>query len=526
MHDVHFGSDSLQHAEGKGLDIAANLAALFGQLDASNVRDDLTKGEQLQLSDTETKLRADALALPSVIMQGITHIAPAAGLILTVQFITSLSGVTSPLAYAIAFVIVLTLGLSLTQLAKHLPSAGGYYTYVSRTVHPRAGFLTAWLYFLYDPTGAAINLAFMGFFIERTLKAEYSVLFPWWIFFLLATLLITLLIYYGIEISANAMMLLGIAEVVIVVALAVAGLLKPGDGGINFSSYFPGNAPSLSGLYLGVVFSIFCFTGFESVAPLAEESKDPRRNLPRAIVGAILLMGVFYLFCSWAVLVGWGTDNLPALIGAEENPVFLLGRRLWGRLWILVPLALLNSVIAVSIACTNAATRVFYAMGRAEALPAFLAKVHPKYQTPSNAIWLQTLLTLVVGLGLGFWIGPDQEFLFMAVVVTLGMTFVYCAGNLGVFLFYRGERRVEFSLFMHAIFPLVSTIALIWVAFKSIIPLPAAPLLYAPLLVLGWLVLGAVLLAVMRRAGRESWLLKAGQVAHEQDGAPQHEQKM
>src|SRR5579875_1335339 len=97
-----------------------------------------------------TELKAGALGLPPILMQAVTHIAPAVGLVLSIQYITS------PLAFVIAFLIVLTLGISLTQLARYLPSAGGYYTYVSRTVHPRAGWLTAWLYFLYDPTGAAI----------------------------------------------------------------------------------------------------------------------------------------------------------------------------------------------------------------------------------------------------------------------------------------------------------------------------------------------------------------------------------
>src|SRR5918912_91530 len=122
----------------------------------------------------ETRLKGGVLGLPSVLMQGITHIAPAVGMVLTIQFITSNAGVTSPLAYVIAFLIVLTLGGALTQRAKYLPSSGGYYTYVSRTVHPRAGWLTSWLYFLYDPTGAAINLAFMGFFFESTMKSEYD----------------------------------------------------------------------------------------------------------------------------------------------------------------------------------------------------------------------------------------------------------------------------------------------------------------------------------------------------------------
>ena len=463
-----------------------------------------------------TELKTGALKLPSVLMQGITHIAPAVGLLLTIQVVASWAGITAPLAYAIAFVVVLTLGISLAQLARHLPSAGGYYTYVSRTVHPRAGFLTAWLYFLYDPTSTAFNLAFMGYWFDGTMKAEYGIHFPWWLFFLLSTLLVTFLVYRGIEISTGAMAVLAVAEIAIVVALAVSCLLHPGEGGVNFLSYLPGSAPGAHGLYLGVVFCIFAFTGFESVAPLAEETEDPRRNLPRGIIGSIVLMGAFYLFCSWTLLVGWGTNDLAGFIRSTENPCFLVAKKLWGGAWILVFIAVLKSILAVSIACTNAATRVFFAMGRSGALPRSLSKVHPRYRTPVNAIWLQTFLTLAIGLGLGFWIGPDQEFYFMAVVITLGMALVYSAGNIGVFRFYRSERRSEFRWIQHCAFPLISTVALIWVAYRSILPLPPAPVGYAPWLVAVWLVLGTILVWALRCAGREDWVLRAGRVAYEQ----------
>ncbi len=89
------------------------------------------------MSHPESNLRADTLKLPSVIMQAVTHIAPGTGVILTLQLITKHAGQTVPLAFAIGFVIMLGLGMSLAELAKHIPSAGGYYTYVSRTVHPR-----------------------------------------------------------------------------------------------------------------------------------------------------------------------------------------------------------------------------------------------------------------------------------------------------------------------------------------------------------------------------------------------------
>ena len=132
----------------------------------------------------ETELRAGALRLPAVLMQGLTHMAPATALLFTIQFTTTHAGTAAPLAYLLAFFIVIVLGVCLTQLAKHLPSAGGYYTYVSRTVHPRVGFLASWLYFLYDPTVAGFLLAFIGSVLEAFMCA-YGVDFSWWLSLLL-----------------------------------------------------------------------------------------------------------------------------------------------------------------------------------------------------------------------------------------------------------------------------------------------------------------------------------------------------
>jgi amino acid transporter len=483
-----------------------------------------------QANQAGPKLRSGALKLPSIVMQGITSIAPAAGLFFTFQLATKYAGLTAPLAYAIAFGIVLTLCFSLKELARYLPSAGGYYTYVSRTVHPRAGFLTAWLFFLYGPTGGAINLTFVGNLLQKLLWTEYHIYFPWWLFFLLAALATPVLVYRGIEVSAETMIFLGVAEMAIVAALAITGILWPGDGGINLQSFSLHNVPNAGGLYLAVIFSIFAFMGFESVAPLAEESENPRRNLPIAIVGSALIIGVFYVFCVWGFQIGWGTNSLKSLVelpATEENALLLLARRCWGSGWFLILLALMNSVLAVSIAFANTSTRVFYAMARGGAFPKCLAKIHPVHQTPSNAIWLQAFVCLALGIGVGFWLGPEDEYQLMTVVMTLGMVCVYCAGNLGVFLFFRREHRQEFRWFQHAGMPLISSAAMIWAGYKTINPAPDPPLeppiSYAPYVVLIWLALGILLLVAMKLAGREEWLLKAGEIAFSQDASAESE---
>src|SRR5262249_53457576 len=146
------------------------------------------------------------------------------------------------------------------------------------------------------------------------------------------------------------------------------------------------------------------------------------------------------------------------------------------------------------------------------ALPA----VHPRHKIPFNAVYFQTLVTLIVGLGLGFWIGPEEEFDLLGTILTLALVLIYSAGNLGAFLYYFRERREEFNLVVHGLFPVLATVAVVWVGYKSVVPLPEPPLTYAPWIVGVWFILGIAVLFAMNRLGGERWLLKAGTVT--QDG--------
>ena len=459
---------------------------------------------------TDKSLRSGALGLGDVYMQAITHTAPAAAILFTIPFITSKAGVASPISYLFAFLLILVLGVTMTQLAKHLPSAGGYYTYISHTISPRAGFLTSWLYLLYDPTIAGYSLAFVGAITEETLRINYGIYFPWWLFLLVTGCFVSFASYRGIEISAKLLILLGVTEIVIVLALSFWSLANPGHGGVNLTSFIPSKAPSFSGLAMGVVFSIFALTGWEGVAPLAEESKDPKRTLPKAIMYSIITMGIFLVFCSWSILIGWGTNNIDSFVSAQENPTFILARKFWGNGWVIVLFALINSMLAVSIACNNSATRVWYAMARSGSMPSSLAKIHPRFQTPVNAVLLQTIITFSVGIGLGYLIGPKMEFDFMGVVITFTLAIIYAMGNIGVMRFYRKEKRHEYNLVLHTIFPVLGIIVLFLVVYTSLIPWPEGPIGYAFWVVLFWFLLGVVVLFIMKFTKKERWIKNAG----------------
>src|SRR5436305_7335607 len=127
----------------------------------------------------QTDLKPNSLGLVGVTMQAITHIAPAIAALFFTQFLVTLAGVTAPLAYVVAVALVLMLGNTLIQFSRALPSAGGYYTYVSRALGARMGFLTSWMFILYSPMAGGVVCGFFGFIVAGELKASYGWDVPW-----------------------------------------------------------------------------------------------------------------------------------------------------------------------------------------------------------------------------------------------------------------------------------------------------------------------------------------------------------
>jgi amino acid transporter len=463
----------------------------------------------------ETELKAGALRLPGVLMQSVTNIAPAIAVLFTIGFNTGLAGVTAPLTYLIALFIAVSLAIVLTQFARHLPSAGSYFTFTSRTVSPIWGWMVAWMYFLYTPIiGAQIGDG-MGSVVQELTKSNWGFTFPWWLFLGLLTVIVAAVAYRGIELSTTLVIIFGLAEITIITSLAITGLLTPGPGGFNLHGFDPGHIHGLSNFSLAIIFSIFAVGGWDAAATLGEESENPRRTIPRAVLGAVILIGLYLIFCVWGLQVGWGTNNLPALANSTLLPGLAAAKHIWGGAWVIALIALINSVIAVAIVCMTMTTRIWYAMGRIGALPRPLAKVHPRYKTPTNAIAAQTLVTIILGFGVGFWFGPSDVYNVTGLMNLFALIPVYIIANYGIVRMYRGEFKSEFNIGLHVIAPLIGSAGLLWLLYKSLNPFPASPTKWAPIIVAVWLVLGVIITSIMLRLGKKQWLVKAGQAAHE-----------
>ncbi|HEX3921494.1 MAG TPA: APC family permease [Streptosporangiaceae bacterium] len=447
------------------------------------------------------------LGLGDVLFQGITHIGPAVAVIFTLPFIVSYAGAATPIALIGAVIIMLFIANTVSEFSRYMPSTGGYYSFVRRGLGPRWGFLTGWSYFAYDPLGPPAVLGFMGYLAENVLKSGTGVDIPWWVFAVAGLLLTWVLIYRGVAISTRTAVLFGSLELLIMVALSISLLVSPGQSNYDWAAPFniSNSLQGIHGIWYGIVFSLLALSGFESVAPLARETHDPKRLLPRAIFGSIALVGVFFVFAGYAGIVGFGVGHIKDF-AASANPYYDMARRVWGLGWIFVFIAIINSAVAIGIACSNAVTRVWHGMGSVGVLPKELAKVQPRFKTPSNAIHLQIGLSIVLTIAVGLWVGSADIYGFLGDIITVAIVIMYGLANVALFFYMRREQAEHFRWWRHAIVPLIGTLLLLPVIYVTFVPLPPYPFDLVPYLVVAWMIIGALVMWWLERRKSSSMM--------------------
>jgi amino acid transporter len=439
---------------------------------------------------SDPDLRRNALGLPELVFQGVTHIAPAANLMFAFPIIALKAGPDMPLSFLLATVVCLFIGNTVSEFSRYMPSSGGYYSFTTRGLGSRTGFIATWSYLIYDFLGPAGSMGFLGYLLSDMLKTQFDVHIAWWVFASVTFAVVWMLTRHGIRLSMQITALLGGLELLIMLALALTFLVHPGPG----STYLAPIRPSLSphqfeGIVAGMVFSILSLSGFEGPAPLAQESRRASQLVGRAVILSLLAIGVFYIFTSYASAIGWGTGNMAAF-ASNPNPYYDLGHALWGAGWWLVVLALINSTIAVGLACTNSASRVMYTMGRAGTLPASFGHIHRAHQTPSYAIGFQQICGFGAVLLVGFLPGPEHIFGFLETIAALAVIVLYSMANLALTAYMRRAHPESFSVWRHLVFPWLGTIALVPVLVVTLYPVPAPPENIAPYLFLAGMVVG------------------------------------
>jgi amino acid transporter len=242
-----------------------------------------------------------------------------------------------------------------------------------------------------------------------------------------------------------------------------------------------------------MVFAILAFIGFEASAPLGEEARNPRRTVPRAVVGSAIAIGVFYVLCAYAWVFGAGFANfVNQATGAD--PWRNLGKVFWGTGWVVVFLAICNSIAANSNAAVNAATRVFYSLARNDLAPKPLGRTHPTFKTPHVAIVWMSAFALVLSLLVGWRWNPGVGFGIIATVAVPLVIVVYMLVSAGCLWHYWTRRRAAFNPLLHLVLPIGGIVLFFFPLYYQYYKAPPAyPFKYANWVALGWAALGLVL---------------------------------
>lgn len=456
------------------------------------------------------RLKVGVLRVPDVVFTSVATQAPGGAVALNFFFAILFAGSGFPLAMLVSLIATMFLANTLAQFAKHLSSSAGFGVYVSRALGPRAGFFTAWCALFYGFLFPAEVVVLISQVITNLIDPVIHFPIPWQVVDVAFILIIWYFAYTGIKRSARVAIVTGSFEIAIFLILGI--LLVARAGSHNTVVVFTPTT-GLFGLAWGLIYGFLSFTGFESVASLAEETANPKKLIGRCAFFALMAIGVFYVFLAYAGVVGWGLGKLtggsgPAYFANDSFAYGTLASHIWPPLQWIILLAVVNSVIACSLAALNFAARYFYSLGRLHLLPKQLGQVHPRHGTPSVSVHLMAVITLVLSLGLGSWWGPSIAFGFLATAFTYGWILMFGLANIALPFFYLKEHREDFSVIRHIVFPAIGTLALIPALFAPVLPYlpqfskagPVAWQLVATVpLTFVWAIIGIVLALTMNR---------------------------
>jgi amino acid transporter len=313
------------------------------------------------------------------------------------------AGWNATLAVLIATLGVLAIGYVVALYARRFAGAGAVYEYLTHGAHPWLGVLTAGFFFIgvLFLGGGGIYLG-LGILADGFWTAHISDSGPaWWLWGLIALAIVLLLNYFGVRVAVRAMLTFAVLSFVPMLILAIVILAKGGEGGITFSMFDPSETSLFGvtggGVLGGVLLGILLFVGFEAAASIGEESADPHRSIPRAVLWTVGAAGAFFVFMAFAFSIGYGKPAVSEGAWAfSPAPVSELATKYVGSWYAtLLELVIILDAMALALAICVLIGRGFFALGRDGLLPGVFAKTS-RHDTP----WVGNLMVAVGGIGL------------------------------------------------------------------------------------------------------------------------------
>lgn len=429
-------------------------------------------GEKTPVRNSSTTM-LPVLGLPSVLAYGLSAIGLFA--VFTVYGTGArLSENHLPAAYVVALLAMLLTAYSYARMASVFPRSGSAYMYTRKAFGPTTGFITGWVMLLDYLFLPMVNFLLIGLY----LNSVFSDLAPW-IFTLGAILISLVLSVVGVAGVGKLNLVITVGKVA--VALAFVGLTLAHADNLTLDSFIAPLLPengSLGAVMSAAAVLSFAFIGFDGVSTLAEETKNPRKTIPRAIMLSALVAGATFIIISWAGYVlfpDWTTLVKPDAAGTEM--MVEAGGTILVTAFILL---YVPGTMLCGVAAQISVSRVLFSMSRDGLMPRALATLHTRFRTP----WIAAIAVSGVSL-IALFITLDQA----VYMINFGALFAFFMVNMAMFKHFWFDRKERSGLgwLRHLVMPVVGLliIAFLWTRL--------APFTF--LIGISWLVVGVIVLA-------------------------------
>jgi len=467
------------------------------------------------MATQQTSLQKRPLTLLDVVAQAVGFMGPVASAVFLIPLIAGASasgqgaGVATPLSLALATVGVLAIAWIISRFAQRIHGAGGIYDYVTASLGTAAGFIAGWVYYLGAIALACGSTLLLGGFLSDFLSSTWNVQIPYLLVSLFADVIIFAVLYFGIQVSTRAQFLLVSFSFVTFGAFSLYVVVKVGFTSRIADVVSPSHAPNQwLGVFYGIVYALLLFVGFESAANLAEETPNPRKVIPKALLGSVLVVGVYYVVCAYAAVAGKGFDG--AALASDPVPlVTLSGAGHFGSapLADVMQIMVALDLLALAIGASVAASRGIFALARDRHLPAVFTTVHRRYGVPlvASAFVVACIAAAAVITRLGHGVfslatpTPNVQlpeyipmFGWLAGIGAFCIALIYAAICVGAFVF-QGRNRGTMAC------GLVGIAAVALGVFGAVyqVPYPGSVI---PWVTVGWAVIGVLVVALNNKA--------------------------
>jgi amino acid transporter len=444
--------------------------------------------------DDVHKLHGGAIGLWGVLFLTVTGSAPISAMLFNTPISVGFgNGIGTPAGFMIATVVLTIFSVGYVAMARKVTAAGGFYSFISHGLGRELGMASGLsMVVAYSVFEVSLIGGFAYFADLKLAQYGYNVSWYWPALFMIV--LISVLAYFDVHISARV---LGVALICEIVLLLVFDAVVFGHGGnniqaaaINPINAFKGLGASGSGgaavaagaAGIGIFFAFWSWVGFEMAPNYGEESKEPKKIVPRAMYISVIGLGIFYTITSWAAISGYHSTHEAAFIAQNQSADFyFIPAKQFGGEFLKDALSwfIITGSFACGMAFHNTTARYMYSLGREGVLPKALGRTHPRHRSPHIASITQSVIALIIvvlfvarastgGQPASFSVAYLQVYGLMAVMGVVSILAIQALVSIAIVNYFRTHHAGDHHWWTTMTAPIIAAITQAYVLYLAI----------------------------------------------------------